>query len=398
MGLAGTAVPDGGAAGRSDPARRHRSVDALLGSPSAAAGRYDRVAQPAARRSLAGSRLGAPTTQAFAAPPAPASGRPTASSCVHRQPGPEAGTQPQRRSRDRSRLRGWARARRGHRLHQSLRRPDRRGRLVRGVEPLPRPTTSRTRGRAVSSWPSPAAAGSDRNRPLDVSARVGYTFLDTKILAVDQDEDAPPPRSRSGQDLLRRPDASILRRCHPHGRPPGRRSSAPADAAGPLDVEPSFGTFGGLCGRARLSGLERRRVVARLPGRWKSSDGSRTFSIAITRKPSASRRSDAACDRRCARCCKPMTSRSDIGDTPVVHGVSLAVPAGGLVGLIGPNGSGKTTLLRLLAGTRRPSIAGGSCSTARRSRSRRARRSPGAWRSCRRRRTSRSTTPFSKWC
>jgi iron complex transport system ATP-binding protein len=43
------------------------------------------------------------------------------------------------------------------------------------------------------------------------------------------------------------------------------------------------------------------------------------------------------------------------GDTPVLYGVSLAVPAGGLVGLIGPNGSGKTTLLRLLAGTRRPS-------------------------------------------
>jgi iron complex transport system ATP-binding protein len=42
------------------------------------------------------------------------------------------------------------------------------------------------------------------------------------------------------------------------------------------------------------------------------------------------------------------------GGTPVVHGVSLAVPDGGLVGLIGPNGSGKTTLLRLLAGTRRP--------------------------------------------
>lgn len=42
------------------------------------------------------------------------------------------------------------------------------------------------------------------------------------------------------------------------------------------------------------------------------------------------------------------------GDTPVLQGVSLHVPAGGFVGIIGPNGSGKTTLLRLLAGTRRP--------------------------------------------
>ena len=42
-------------------------------------------------------------------------------------------------------------------------------------------------------------------------------------------------------------------------------------------------------------------------------------------------------------------------DTPVLHGVSLDIPTGGLIGLIGPNGSGKTTLLRLLAGTRRPS-------------------------------------------
>ena len=40
--------------------------------------------------------------------------------------------------------------------------------------------------------------------------------------------------------------------------------------------------------------------------------------------------------------------------TPVLQGVSLAVPAAGIVGILGPNGSGKTTLLRMLAGTRQP--------------------------------------------
>jgi iron complex transport system ATP-binding protein len=33
-----------------------------------------------------------------------------------------------------------------------------------------------------------------------------------------------------------------------------------------------------------------------------------------------------------------------------LHGVSVDVPRGGLVGILGPNGSGKTTLLRLLGG------------------------------------------------
>jgi iron complex transport system ATP-binding protein len=39
---------------------------------------------------------------------------------------------------------------------------------------------------------------------------------------------------------------------------------------------------------------------------------------------------------------------------PVLRGVSVDVPPGGFLGILGPNGSGKTTLLRTLAGTRAP--------------------------------------------
>ncbi len=39
----------------------------------------------------------------------------------------------------------------------------------------------------------------------------------------------------------------------------------------------------------------------------------------------------------------------------MVHGISLAVPAGSVVALLGPNGGGKTTLLSVCAGTLAPS-------------------------------------------
>jgi iron complex transport system ATP-binding protein len=42
------------------------------------------------------------------------------------------------------------------------------------------------------------------------------------------------------------------------------------------------------------------------------------------------------------------------GRDDVLHGVSLEVGRGSIVGLLGPNGSGKTTLLRILSGILRP--------------------------------------------
>jgi iron complex transport system ATP-binding protein len=51
----------------------------------------------------------------------------------------------------------------------------------------------------------------------------------------------------------------------------------------------------------------------------------------------------------------PQTQRSSAPPTRLqLRSVSVSVPDGGLVGILGPNGSGKTTLLKLLGGLLRP--------------------------------------------
>ena len=43
-----------------------------------------------------------------------------------------------------------------------------------------------------------------------------------------------------------------------------------------------------------------------------------------------------------------------LGNRPVYDSFSVALPKGGLTGIVGPNGCGKSTLLRCLAGIQHP--------------------------------------------
>lgn len=81
-------------------------------------------------------------------------------------------------------------------------------------------------------------------RPVNVRGRVAYTRLDSEILAVDRDDEAPPPFA-VGDPLLRRPRHQFSAQVTAESGPltaflnGGARSRV-------LDVEPSLGTFGGL--------------------------------------------------------------------------------------------------------------------------------------------------------
>ena len=56
--------------------------------------------------------------------------------------------------------------------------------------------------------------------------------------------------------------------------------------------------------------------------------------------------------------------RSRAAATPVLHGISLEIPAGEVTTLLGPNGAGKSTLVLAVGGMLRPSAGEGRCSTA----------------------------------
>ena len=281
---------------------------------------------------------------------------------------------------------------------QQLRRPDRRHRIVQRTRAAIAPTTSRTRARAGSSSPARRACRSAALRRQPAGARRLHVA-----------------RHRNSRGRSERRGAAALRRRRPPAAPPdtqffGRRAGlTPARCRRSLQRRrpqqrarrrPELRHLRRPLRGAGLQRLGRRRVVARSGAACNSSAASRTCSIATTRKRSASRRS-ADADGGAAGCCGPLTSPSRYRAlaTPVLSGVSLDVPAGGFVGILGPNGSGKTTLLRLLAGTRQPSTRHGCRSTACRSGARVAdRRWRGGWPSCRRKRTSPSTTPCSKSC
>jgi len=81
----------------------------------------------------------------------------------------------------------------------------------------------------------------------------------------------------------------------------------------------------------------------------------------------------------------------------VVDGVSLTIPRGTIAGLLGPNGSGKSTLVRLISGIMAP-LSGGISIDGRPMATTRDWIWRGDWRSSRRRRTRRSTSPSSTWC
>ena len=173
------------------------------------------------------------------------------------------------------------------RTSQHLRRSDRGGRPLRRIEPLSH-RQHLERARAGDRARIDAARGRE---DIDLQARLGYTFLDTNILAVDAAAAAPPP-FRPGDPLLRRPrhqwsfDVMAVRGPLTAWVRGGGRGHV-------LDVEPTLGTFGGLFDAAGFA-VGTWAGAGPSSGASSCSAASRISSIDRTRRRSASRRSAGA--------------------------------------------------------------------------------------------------------
>ena len=105
-------------------------------------------------------------------------------------------------------------------------------------------SNARTRGVELSGTARARASLMSGRTPLDVQLRVAVTLLDTEVLAVDGGSGAPPP-FKPGDPLLRRPGQQFSTELLVEGP----RFSSFLTVGGrstTRDVDPSFGTFGGL--------------------------------------------------------------------------------------------------------------------------------------------------------
>ena len=102
-------------------------------------------------------------------------------------------------------------------------------------------SNAQTRGVELSGN---ARARLGSTRPINLHLRVSMTFLDTEILAVDGSSAAPPPFA-VGDPLLRRPARQVSTEVRfDTGRLAGFVTAGGRSHT--RDVDPSFGTFGGL--------------------------------------------------------------------------------------------------------------------------------------------------------
>ena len=226
-------------------------------------------------------------------------------------------------------------------------------------------------------------------RAVDLSGRVGYTLLDTEVLAVDQNGAAPPPFS-VGQALLRgRSTSSSRTRRSPRA---GSQCSFEAEAAARRSTSSHPSAPSAACSTALATRSGTPGCRGKWSDWWRFSAASKTSSIGRTRNRSVFLRSVAAPQRGFA-----LLQAADLvfgyRDSPVIRGVSIDVPRR----RASSASSDRTAPAR-------PRCCG--CSRDRGSPQRGrvmldgvpisrspAGRSRAAWRSCRRRRTSPSTTP-----